>query len=337
MLALKFYGENNYRIEEVETPNTVQNSVLLKIVYAPICGTDTAIIKNKISAKYEVILGHEYYGIVKDIGEGVKEFRINDKVIGSPSIPCLNCFYCKRGYTQLCNRLKMFGLEIDGSFSEYMLIPSANKVLTKTHIDGKVASLLGDTITTGYHAVERTKLIENETLVILGAGPIGCATLITALKKNPNRVYVIARSNYRLNIAEKLGGTILNADELDVQRYISEDALVGVDAVIDCAGSQTTLNLAMKLVKKGGRIIIASIMPEVQLSMLDIMVREKHILGAFCPLGPKCLNNIQKFVEKNNLQSDLRLLITHEFDLKNGLEAIEVFDSRERMKILINP
>lgn len=337
MLAIKLQADGNAKCEETQAPRAVKSSLLVKIVHAPICGTDGAILKGKIKARPGVTLGHEYYGIVADVGDQVSGFQIGDRVLGSPSVPCLNCYYCRRGDTQLCNRFTMFGVDIDGSFAEYMLVPSPENALSTTAIDGKPASLLGDTVATGYRAIEQAGLDETHTLAIIGAGPIGCAALITASTKNPKDVYVIARSKYRLSIAEELGGKILNAGECDAARQVLQDTLFGVDIVIDCAGSQSTLDLAMRLTKKGGRIIIASIMPEVRLTMQELMVNEKRIIGAFCPTGPGYLRKIQEFVSTNNLQSRLVRLVSHEFDLKNGIEAISSLDSPERMKVLITP
>jgi len=338
MLAIKFHGMRQHQLKEIEIPSVMADSILLKVFHAPICGTDLAITEGKVSAKYGVTLGHEYYGLVNSVGKEVQAFRVNDRVIGSPSVPCLGCYYCRRGKTQLCIRSRMFGLEIDGSFAEYMVVPSPEKVLIKTDIESKAASLVGDTFATGYHSIEQVGLSENESIAILGAGPVGCATLMAALRRRPSNVYVIARSKYRLSVAEKLGGTILTANgaEEGVQRRVYEDTLVGVDAVVDCAGSQTTLNLAMKLAKKGGRIAITSVMPEGRLSMLDLMVNEKRIIGCFCPSGPRYLMKVEEFVRKNTLESELRSLISHEFTLSDGMAAMKVHGSSERMKILLN-
>jgi L-iditol 2-dehydrogenase len=337
VLAIKLQADGNVQCEETQAPRVVESSLLVKIIHAPICGTDGAILKGKIRARPGVTLGHEYYGVVTDVGDRVSGFQIGDRVLGSPSIPCLNCHYCRRGDTQLCNRFAMFGVDLDGSFAEYMLVPSPENVLAKTTVDGKLGSLLGDTVATGYRAIEQAGLDETHTLAIIGAGPIGCAALITALTKNPKNVYVIARSKYRLSIAGELGGTTLNAGECDAVRQVLQDTLFGVDIVIDCAGSQSTLDLATRLTKKGGRIVIASIMPEVRLAMQELMVNEKHIIGAFCPTGPAYLRKIQEFVSSNNVQSKIVKLVTHEFGLKNGVDAIGSLDSPERMKVLINP
>lgn len=288
MLAIKLQADGNAKCEETQAPRAVESSLVVKIVHAPICGTDGAILKGKIKARPGVTLGHEYFGEVADVGDQISGFQIGDRVLGSPSVPCLNCYYCRRGDTQLCNRFAMFGVDIDGSFAEYMLVPSPGNALSKTTIDGKLASLLGDTVATGYRAIEQAGLDETHTLAIIGAGPIGCAALITASTKNSKDIYVIARSKYRLSIAEELGGRSLNAGECDAARQVLQDTLFGVDIVIDCAGSQSTLDLATRLTKKGGRIIIASIMPEVRLTMQELMVNEKQIIGAFCPTSPTC-------------------------------------------------
>lgn len=336
MLAIRFHGDGDLRCEEAPNPRVTESSLLLKIAHAGVCGTDTAILTGKVRARPGVTLGHEFCGSVVDIGDRVSGFKIGDRVFGSPSIPCLDCHYCRRGDTQLCNRFTMFGVEIDGSFAEYMLVPSAERVLVTTAIDEKVASLLGDTMATGYHAVEQAGLARGQTVAVLGAGPVGCAVLMAALAKNVKDVYIIARSRYRLDIAEKLGGTALDATQ-DVHRRVLQDTLFGVDAVVECAGAQVTLDLATRLVRKGGRIVVTSIMPEVNFLMQDLMINEKHVIGAFCPTGPAYLRKIQRFVEENGLQSKLAALISHEFALKNGVEAIRSLDSTERMKVLINP
>jgi threonine dehydrogenase-like Zn-dependent dehydrogenase len=229
----------------------------------------------------------------------------------------------------------MFGVELDGSFAEYMLVPSPDRVLIETKMDGKIAALIGDTFATGLHAVEQAGLSEGEAVAIIGAGPVGCTTLISALRRKPSNVYVIARSKYRLEIAKKLGGIVVDATE--ARKRILDETLLGVDAVIDCAGSQATIDLAMKLLKKGGRAVITSVMSQAELSMLDVMMGEKRLIGSYCPPGPKYLAKTLEFVQTNNLLSDLSCLITHEFDLRKGLDAISSFNSPDRMKILINP
>jgi len=337
VFAIKLQPNGNVKLEGIQKPRADKSSVLMRIVHAPICGTDVAILRGKIRARPGVTLGHEYYGVVTEAGDQVTAFQIGDKVIGSPTIPCSNCHYCRRGDTQLCNRFVMFGVELDGSFAQYMIVPSPENVLTKTAIDGKLASLLGDTVATGYHAIEQGGLAEGQTVAILGAGPIGCSALISALTRNPENVHVIARSRYRLRIAEKLGATPLNATEDDVVRRVLQDAPLGVDLTIECAGAQSTLDLASRLTRKGGRIVIASVMPEARLAMQELMINEKHIIGSFCPTGPKYLQKIQEFIMSKNLQSKLATMITHEFALENGVDAIDSLESPERMKVLINP
>jgi len=339
MLALRYYGIDDCRLEDAEKPRVGLNDVLLRITYAPVCGTDLAIIHGKIGAKPGVIMGHEYSGLVEDVGEDVKNFRKDDRVIGSPAVSCGNCYFCRRNLTQLCMRYSMFGQEIDGSFSEYMLVPNPARVLCPTDMDMEVASLVGDTLTTGYHAVERAEVKEGDTVAIFGAGPIGLATLIVALTKNPKKVFVVAqRSSFRLKLAEEIGAdTIISAAEEDPVRRMLHETIIGLDAVIECSGAQAAMLNAFQAVRRGGRIIVVSIAPEVSVPMKNLMFSEHTVLGSSCPLGPEVLKKVLDFVRENRLEDKLRKLITHRFNLRDGVTALSYSDSPDRAKILIKP
>ncbi|MFQ6080672.1 MAG: zinc-binding dehydrogenase [Candidatus Bathyarchaeia archaeon] len=337
MLALRYYATDDCKLEDVEKPRIGPNDVLLKIAYAPVCGTDLAILHGKIRAKPGVIMGHEYSGLVQDVGEKVESFRKGDRVIGSPAVSCGNCYFCRRNLTQLCTRYLMFGHEIDGSFSEYMLVPNPARVLCPTDMDTETASLIGDTLTTGYHAVEQAKVKEGDNVAIFGAGPIGLATLIVTLTKNPKKVFVVAhRSSFRLKLAEELGAdtTIIETEEDPVRRMLHE-TLIGLDVVIECAGARNAVLNAFRVVRRGGRITIVSIAPDVSVPMKKLMFGEYAIVGSSCPLGPKALKKTLDFVRENKLEDKLRKLITHRFSLRDGKRALSFYDSPDRAKVLI--
>jgi len=337
MRALVFKGQNEYGLEERNKPTPREEELLIKVECAGVCGTDWSIIKGDVAAESGVTLGHEFSGVVEEVGDAVDGFKVGDCVIGSPVISCGRCYFCRRGFRQLCIRRRMFGAELDGSFANFMIVPSPQSVLLVTPLQLNISSLIGDTFATGYHAAEMGEVEEDETVAIFGAGPIGATTAINLALRKPRRIFNIARSKFRLKAIEELGSTPINAREEDPVRRLKLETTIGVDVVYECAGSPATFSMALQSVRRGGRIVFASTMPRTTVPLDQILTGEIRLVGAFCPAGPEVLKMLVDFVEKNKIQSKLEKLITHYYPLSSGKEALEKSMEEDRMKILIKP
>jgi len=255
MKSVYLQSPNDIKIKEVEAPVRKENEALIKIKAVGICGSDVGAYRGvNPLVSYPRIIGHELAGEVLEIGKNSKGIKAGDRIIVDPYIYCGHCYPCSLGRTNCCTDLKVLGVHIDGGMVELFTHPSEMLHKVPDNIPWEQIPA-AEPLTIALHAIHRTKVIEGEHVVIIGAGAIGLLTALTVLayKAVPILMDVV---NERLNFAKDLGiKYTINAKDVDAIDQIKEITKGRMaEVVIEASGSNIAIRNAIDYVSFAGRI-----------------------------------------------------------------------------------
>ena len=351
MKAAVWYGRKDVRVVDVpEPPTPGEGWVKVKVEWCGICGSDlheylAGPIFIPVSApdaltgsQAPVILGHEFSGEVVEIGPGVKNVQVGDRVAPDACQVCWECYHCKRMNYNMCEKLAFTGLMTDGAFAEYVNVPAYTMYKIPDDMSYEAAAVI-EPIAVGIHAVRMAPVIEGDIVVVLGAGTIGLATLQAAKAAGASKVYVIEMAKARKEYALNMGATaVFDPREVDVVAKIKEltDGL-GADITFECIGNDKTAPLAIQLARKSGKVVMVGIFErESSLNFFEVVATEKQIIGSLAYNG--------EFKTAIALMNDGRIqaepMITGKIKLadiiEKGFEEL-VNHKEENIKILVSP
>lgn len=327
-------------VTETKTPTTVRaGEAIIKIEYAAICGTDVHLFSGHLPARIPVILGHEYSGKVLMVGPGVRNFKPGDRVIGSYAVSCGNCLFCISGKTQLCKRRLLFGININGSFAQFMRIPLADRALIKVpdDIELRDAVLIPDMILTAFYAVDLSVKMGDDVL-ISGLGGVGLSAALVAKYAGAGLTIGVDVRERPLKVARQLGiDHVIDAREVNVMDEIKDltDGL-GVHVAIEASGAPIAVKTALNSIRPGGKLIQIGIIDKpVELDLKYLTALEKSITGALNPGNPVYLKKALNFIKPKI--NEFSRLVTHEFKLEDIVKAIEIAEKKieDPIKILV--
>ena len=344
MKALVYQGPGKKALEERAKPHIqAPGDAIVRILKTTICGTDLHILRGDVdTCKPGTILGHEGIGVIDAIGSAVTSLRTGDRVLISCISSCGKCEYCRRGMFSHCTTGGwILGNTIDGTQAEYVRTPHSETslYLLPEGVDEDAMVMLSDILPTGFECgVLNGKVAPGSTVAIVGAGPIGLATLLSAQLYSPSQIIMIDLDDGRLKIARKFGAThTFNSSEGDtVARVMALTEGRGVDAAIEAVGIPATFLLCQDIVQPGG--IVANIgvhgkVVELHLERLwakNIAITTRLVDTVSTPM-------LLKTVQSKKI--DPLGLITHRFRLDQILEAYETFDHASNtgaLKVIIN-
>ncbi|WP_244281990.1 zinc-dependent alcohol dehydrogenase [Maledivibacter halophilus] len=343
MKALYFPELHKIELRQVEKPALKdENDVIVKITLTTICGSDLHIIHGAIPSKPGFVLGHEYVGVIEEVGSAVKNFQKGDRVIGPPVPFCGKCDSCHAGDYAHCNAgIHGSSCHLWGTHAEYMRVPNAEACLV--HVPDELSDedviFTADILSTGYSAVMQAKVKPLDTVVIFGAGPVGLSALAAAKLYSPREIILVGRKDkFRLNVGKKIGATdIIVSSEEDVISTIKKLTNGrGADVAIDAVGVEPTIQQAVRCVGINGRVSVVGISgANVTLPLGEVFFNNISIDMGLGDIGHvKYLMNLikEKFI-------DLSPLITHRMRLDEIEEAFKLFENRNEdvLKILVKP
>jgi len=339
MNALVFHGAGKKSWEEKPMPTIQhQSDAIVLITKTTICGTDLHIMKGDVPEVTDGrILGHEGVGVIEEVGNAVTNFKKGDRVIISCITSCGKCDYCKRGMYSHCeNGGWILGHLIDGTQAEYVRIPFADNSLY--HIpagsDEEALVMLSDILPTGFECgVLNGQVQPGNTVAIVGAGPIGLASLLTAQFYAPAQIIMIDPDDNRLETAKKFGATqvINNSKENAVSKVKELTNGRGVDTAIEAVGIPITFELCQSLIAPGG--VIANIGVHGKSAELHLEKLWAHNIT----ITTRLVDTVTTAMLLKTIQSkklDSKKLITHHFKLADIINAYETFGNAAREKAL---
>ncbi|RWR06237.1 zinc-dependent alcohol dehydrogenase family protein [Paenirhodobacter populi] len=311
---------------------------IVRITRTTICGTDLHILKGDVPAVTEGrTLGHEGVGIVESVGDAVANFKPGDAVLISCVTSCGKCPNCKRQlYAHCSDGGWILGHLIDGTQAEYVRIPHADNSLypIPEGADEEALVMLSDIMPTGFEiGVLAGRVKPGDTMAIVGAGPIGMATLLTAQFYSPGRIIMIDTDPNRLEVARQFGATEtlqVGADDV-IARIMEMTDGQGVDVAVEAVGVPATFDTCQKIVSAGGNIANVGVHGK----PVELHIEELWIKNINISMGLVCTNTTPMLLK--TLQSgkvDPARLITHRFSLDRILDAYEVFGNAAREKAM---
>ena len=345
MKAFVYNGPGKTALEDRPKPDiTAPTDAIVRVTRTTICGTDLHIIKGDVpTCEPGRILGHEGVGIVESVGSAVTSFKTGDHVLISCVSACGKCDYCRRQmYSHCTTGGWILGNKIDGTQAEFVRTPHAD--LSLYHIpkgaDQEALAMLSDILPTGFECgVLNGKVAPGSNVVIVGAGPVGLAALLTAQFYAPGQIIMIDLDENRLKIAKKFGATatIKGSDSKAVKEVMERTGDIGADTVIEAVGIPATFELCQQLVAPGGVIANVGVHGkpvDLHLELLwdrNIAITTRLVDTATIPM-------LFKTVAAKKI--DPALLITHHFKLADILEAYETFGNAAKtkaIKVIISP
>lgn len=257
MLSALLIRPGIIEFKEVDPPEPSEGELLIKVKAALTCGTDLkAFIRGHSLIPMPGPFGHEFSGIVVGKGRGVTRFRVGDAVMAVHSAPCLQCSYCRRKLTNLCENI--MSSKIPGAFAEYILIPKhivqQNVYKKPDNINFKEAAFL-EPLACVVHGMEPLNITRKDTVFIMGAGPIGLLHLLLAKSKGA-KVMMTGLEEERLKMAEKLGADLVSAPGAAEKAVQDFTRGIGADYVFECTGQPDIWESSVNYVRRGGTVIL---------------------------------------------------------------------------------
>jgi len=345
MKAAVYDGVGRISVKEAEMPAAAAGGIVIRVESCAICGTDLkAYVHGNPRMKPPLVLGHEFAGRITEIGTGAAGFSIGERVTMATSIPCGRCILCLEGLQNMCENLIPVGTAIDGAFAEYMLIPplgiaQGNVLRIPDGLSSDEASLsepLGCVI----NAQEIIGITAADTVVVIGAGPIGYLHVETARARGAIRVILVQRSRTRLEFAKKFGveAAICSQEEDPVKKVMDLTGGRGADAVIVAAPDAQAQAQSIQMAAKGARISFFSSIPKdnpyATLHTNLLHYRELRVCGSS---DSRAIHQKLALDMLASGKINAKALITHRFPLSKFPEALETMKKKEGLKIIINP
>lgn len=345
MKALVYHGPGRKGLDERPKPELADaTDAVVRVTRTTICGTDLHILKGDVpTCEPGRILGHEGVGIVEAVGEGVTRFKPGDHVLISCITSCARCDYCRRGmYSHCLDGGWILGNVIDGTQAEFVRIPHADNSLhpVPATADEDALVMLSDIFPTGFECgVLNGKVAPGSNVAIVGAGPIGLATLLTAQFYSPAKIIMIDLDDSRLSVARSFGATetINSAAEAVVARVMELTDGRGADTVVEAVGIPATFELCTQLVAPGGVVAnvgVHGVKADLHLEELwsrNITITTRLVDTVSTPM-------LLKTVTAKRLQPEK--MITHRFALAQILDAYDTFSNAaetQALKVIITP
>lgn len=340
MKAIQYMGPGKLELADVPEPEAQEGELIVKIIVAATCGTDVKTFKRgHPKFKPPSSFGHEYTGEIVQVGSGVDHFQPGMIITSNVFAPCGRCFYCKLGQGNLCEDM-IYNL---GAYAEYMRIPAPivrfNTFELPAGFPPAQAAVL-EPLVSVVHAQARLAIQPGERVLILGAGgPIGLMHLQMAKRSGAGQIIAVDLSSARLEIAAQLGATTcIKAPDPSLSSQISRlTGGHGVDAAIECAGTEDTWLQAVELVRLGGRVIWFGGLPggtRISLDAHKIHYGELTLLGTH---GGTPLDALRAFELITAGVINTEILISDEVGLPEVEHALERMARGEVIKVAINP
>jgi L-gulonate 5-dehydrogenase len=337
MKAGVLFSARDIGVGQVPDPELRPEQVLVRSAYAGLCGTDLHIYRGEFQNRvaFPAVQGHEFGGIVEEVGREVRGFRRGDRVAVDPIVSCHGCAACLSGRINACQSLKLLGVDLPGGFAEYVAAPEGHVFRLPDNVElchGSMVEVYG----LGHHILARGAVQPGETIAILGAGKLGLAVLdVLCHSASPALAIIVDVQPFRLGIASRLGAEhVVDATKVDpVERVLELTQGLGVDCVIECvghwhpvAGQEAPLGQAVRMVRTAGRIVTAGLGDEpAAVHFKTLVLKEAQIIASRVTLGefPRAL----RLLGKGLLHPEL--LITDQIPMRDVGAAFERLDRED--------
>jgi threonine 3-dehydrogenase len=324
---------------EAERPKLGNHEVLVKVRVTSVCGTDYHIYRWDEWAQAHVkpprIIGHEFAGEIVETAPDVTTHRVGDLVAAESHIGCGRCYQCQTGNSHICERLAIIGVDVDGSFAEYVKIPEQNAWPIPKEVPVETASIL-EPLGNAVHAAFAADIAGSD-VTIFGCGPVGLSAVALTSVSGALSVTAVDINDYRLKLAKRMGASkAINSKEVDPVAEIHRDTEGrGAGVVLEMSGNEVAIRQAFRTVRNGGTVILFGLPSgEVRLNVGDDLIfKEAHVQGIVGREIFKTWYKVEALLRSRKL--DLQPLITHRMSLNQLDDAMKLVGSGQCGKIIL--
>lgn len=333
MKALTYIEHGKFALQEKAKPQLVSaRDALVRVTLGSICTSDLHIKHGSVPrAVPGITVGHEMVGVVEAVGADVKTVKPGDRVTVNVETFCGECFFCKKGFVNNCTDPHggwALGCRIDGGQAEFVRVPYADQGLNKItdSVTDEQALFVGDILATGFWATRISEITEEDTVLIIGAGPTGICTLLCVMLKQPKRIIICEKDVARAEFVRKHYPDVLLCEPEECEAFVKEHSdHGGADVVLEVAGGRDTFQLAWKCARPNAIVTVVALYDEAQSLPLPDMYGKNLIFKTGGVDGCDCAE-ILHLIEEGKI--DTTPLITHRFKLADIEEAYRIFENR---------
>lgn len=333
MLAYTYISKGNFELMEKPKPElSGSRDAIVRVTMSSICTSDLHIKHGSVPrAVPGITVGHEMVGIVEQTGADVKNVKPGDRVTVNVETFCGECFFCRNGYVNNCtdeNGGWALGCRIDGGQAEYVRVPYADQGLNKIpeNVTDEQVLFVGDILATGFWAARISEIKEEDTVLIIGAGPTGICTLLCVMLKNPSRIIVCEKDRRRIEFVKEHYPGVLTVDPEECEEFVRRNsAHGGADVVIEAAGAEDTFRLAWECARPNAVVTVVALYDQAQILPLPDMYGKNLTFKTGGVDGCDCAE-ILELIEEGKI--DTTPLITHRYPLSEIEEAYRIFENR---------
>ena len=333
MLAYTYIKKGKFALVDKPKPKLqAPTDAIVRVTMSSICSSDLHIKHGSVPrAVPGITVGHEMVGVVEEIGKKVTKVKPGDRVTVNVETFCGECFYCRHGYVNNCTNPDggwARGCRIDGGQTEYVRVPLANQGLNKIPegVSDLQALLVGDVLATGYWAARISEITEEDTVLIIGAGPTGICTLLCVMLRHPRRIIVCEKSEERRRFVSEHYSNVMVVTPEDCKEFVAQNSdHGGADRVIEVAGAEDTFRLAWECARANAIVTVVALYDRPQVLPLPEMYGKNLTFKTGGVDGCDC-EEILGLIEQGKI--DTTPLITHSFPLRDIEEAYRIFENK---------
>ena len=318
---------------------------VLSVTRSAICGTDLHPYRGEIQDfQIDTVMGHEFTGVIEEIGDGVKGLRPGDRVVASDIVACGACWYCRRGWHYQCTQVSLFGFGtvvgsyLPGGQAEFVRVPFADTVLSKIPetLTDEQALFIGDILTTGYSSAVEARIRPGDKVAVVGCGPVGQLATVCAYLLGADQVFGIDPEPRRCNGIRQFGGYPIQSDERLTECVMDLTHDRGADVVIEAVGSDAALQTALEIVRPKGTVSIVGAHHAEAMPFPSGLAFGRELTLTFSVGDPiRYRDQLVPLIESGRI--DPTLVISHRLPLSDADYAYGMFDRREATKIVLVP
>ena len=329
-------GPGNLQLQELDKPRPSSGEVLIRVKAAGVCGTDIKIHRGEAWSNPPVVMGHEYAGVIEEVGSAVTAWQPGDRVVSETAqVVCGHCEYCKTGRPLMCSQRLSIGYGVNGAFAEYIVVRQEILHSIPENVSFDAAALC-EPFAVALHGVwDSGPISPTDTVLVMGPGAIGQLAAQSAAAKGATVVLAGTEADsHRLDVARAMGiPHVVNTGLPQVMEALCGGR--GADVVIECTGSAAAIRQSMPMVKRCGRFVqIGLTKPEVEIEYGLLTSKEISIVGSF---GHRWHNWKQALDLMAKGSFEIEKLVTAHYSLSDWELAFNDMENQRGIKILIHP
>lgn len=346
MRAVVYRDVGLVEVRDVPEPEISEpGDAIVRVTTTAICGSDLHFLHGKAPLDPGETMGHEAVGLVEAVGDRVRDFAPGDRVVVAFDIACGDCWFCRRGHSQLCEDFRVlgagiFGGSLGGAQAELLRVPVAdvNLLAVPDAMDEERALFVGDTLTTGFHAAGIAGITSEDVVAVVGAGPVGFFCAQAALASGAREVLSLDLVPERLRLAELIGAIPIDVSARNAVTAVGERTQGrGADVVLEAVGSLGAFERALDVARRGATIVVVGVYTSEVLQAQVGVWFTRALQIRFTGTTPVHAWWERAMDEVAAGRLDPLPIVSHRFQLADAALGYELFDSKRATKVLLKP